>query len=71
MQTPSRNKLEAETPSKLPLLCVVCVFRRFGRGEIAELVETMHTAELEVERRVSDPVREWTWWMTAVRNSHY
>jgi hypothetical protein len=47
------------------LQCAVCR-RRFAKGEESELSEAMKEAQMEVERRLTDPLREYIWWLTAV-----
>lgn len=38
---------------------------KFGRSEVAELMDILHRAELEAELQMGDPLRQFTWWLTA------
>ena len=44
----------------------MCNGRKFSKGEVADLMEVLHCAESEVELQMGDPLRKWTWWLSAV-----
>jgi fatty acid synthase len=39
--------------------------QKFSKGEVADLMDVLHRAESEVELQMGDPLREWTWWLSA------
>lgn len=45
---------------------LVCCNRRFGEGKLTELMEIMEESENEVDRRLTNPLREYLWWLSAV-----
>lgn len=46
--------------------CHTLFDRRFGEGELTELMEIMEESENEVDRRLTNPLREYLWWLSTV-----